>query len=138
MEDNIIHDKEMKVTLDKMFRVWRLNRQWTIGNLILEMKCLSDNPSRDSDTSTVSDIELGCERYLEQTERDHPERFAIANAQETNAEALVDILPEGLNVAEINKPVKFDWANATDEERKAYRVENLRKAREAKKLRQQQ
>ena len=122
---NPITDQKISTFLGKLKQVWRVNRLRPLGQVLQEIKTLCDNPYTEvSDMDHVM-LEQGADRFLVQEHRDHPERFVQADKEtEKELNKLKAVLDEQKN----KKPFK----DMTPEEKKAFRVANIKRAREIK------
>ncbi len=122
---NPITDQKISTFLGKLKQVWRVNRFRPLGQILQEVKTLCDNPYTEVSDMDHIMLEQGADRFLVQEHRDHPERFAQAD-KETEEELgkLKVVLDEQKN----KKPFK----DMTPEEKKTFRVANIKRAREIK------
>ena len=120
-----VTDQKMSTFLGKLKQVWRVNRKTSLGMILQEIKTLCDNPYTEiSDLDNIM-LEQGADRYLVQEHRDHPERFVQADKESTEeVEKFKAVVEEQKN----KKPFK----QMTPEEKKAFRVANIKRAREIK------
>ena len=124
-----ITDQKISTFLGKLKQVWRVNRLMPLGTILHEIKILCDNPYTDVSDMDHTMLEQGADRYLVQERRDHPDRFTKAD-EESKMET--EIVKKEI---EEKKNVKL-FKDMTPEEQKAWKIENLKKAREAKALKQ--
>ena len=122
-----ITDQKISTFLGKLKQVWRLNRLTPLGVILQEIKGLCDNPYTEVTDLGDDMLEQGADRYLVQERRDHPERF-IQALKETQEEE------NRIKAILIEKENKKPFKEMTPEEKKAFRIENLKKAREIKRL----
>jgi uncharacterized membrane-anchored protein len=122
---NPITDQKISTFLGKIKQVWRINRLRPLGQILQEVKTLCDNPYTEvSDMDHVM-LEQGSDRYLVQEHRDHPDRFIQADKEsEEELGKLKVVLDEQKN--------KKSFKDLTPEEKKAFRVANIKRAREIK------
>jgi hypothetical protein len=120
-----ITDQKISTFLGKLKQVWRVNRKTPLGQILQEIKTLCDNPYSEVSDIDNNMLEQGADRFLVQEHRDHPERFIQADKETAEEETK---MKEHMEEQSKKKPFK----EMTPEEQKAFRVENVRKAREAK------
>lgn len=118
-----INDQKISTFLGKLKQVWRVNRKTSLGMILQEIKTLCDNPYTEISDLGNDMLEQGADRYLVQEHRDHPERFVQADLETTAEEAETKLKIEQ---AKAKKPFK----EMTQEEKKTFRVANIKRARE--------
>lgn len=120
-----ISDQKISTFLGKLKQVWRVNRKTSLGMILQEIKTLCDNPYTEISDLDNNMLEQGADRYLVQEHRDHPDRFVQAELETTAEEAEAKLKIEQ---AKTKKPFK----EMTPEEKKTFRVANIKRAREIK------
>lgn len=118
-----INDQKISTFLGKLKQVWRVNRKTSLGMILQEIKTLCDNPYTEISDLDNNMLEQGADRYLVQEHRDHPDRFIQADLETTAEEAETK---RKIEAAKAKKPFK----EMTPEEKKTFRVANIKRARE--------
>ena len=125
-----ITDQKISTFLGKLKQVWRVNRLKPLGSVLHEIATLCDNPYTDVSDMDHNMLEQGADRFLVQEHRDHPDRFIQADTEsKEEQDKLAKVIEEKAAIEKNKKSFK----DMTPEEIKAFRVENIRKAREIKK-----